>query len=188
MLTVQPVASTSNSTFTWVYSESISLSSPPLKGKFFLECYDQAGNPYYTKDLDYNIHTGNVKTELIKACPWLRDSVDVRQGYLYPYDADGIDLLIYLRGIKYSLNQFKIHPSHEEPIIGVNVSYESEMIDTYGENVYYDVIPFEQIYTYSSEPEVIVTLDDYPVLCKSTNCTYKYTNLTSEITSFSVAG
>jgi len=62
-----------------------------------------------------------------------------------------------------------------------------ETLEHYGSNkVYYEVLPFEQLYTYSPEPPITVTIDNYPVLCKSTQCSYTYEALTSLVTGFTV--
>ena len=58
----------------------------------------------------------------------------------------------------------------------------------YGPNVYYKVIPFEQLYTAESQPAVKVSMDDMPVVCASTSCSYTYEQSTSLITDFRVDG
>lgn len=148
VLTVIPVANTTMSDQDWIYSESISLSTPPMRGKFFLECYDTQGNPYFTEDLGFSADPNAIREHLIATCPWLRDAIIVFAQEKYSYNVDGIDFLIYFRGVKGALNQFKIHSSFTEPLIGTNITYEMESLDQYGSKVYYDVLPFEQLYTY----------------------------------------
>ena len=170
----------------WIYSESISLSTPTLKGKFFLECYDTEGNAYFTEDLPFSARPHDISVALIHTCPWLRDAIDVYYWKSGVHHVDGIDFFIYFRGIKGPLEQFKIHSSLTEPLVGTNITYEMESLEKYGSKVYYDVIPFEQLYTFSTEPPITVTIDNYPVLCKSTYCSYTYEAQTSLVTGFTI--
>ena len=49
--TILLVPLTTASTVTFVYSNDIQLSSPPLSGKFWVKCYDTDGSWYSTADL-----------------------------------------------------------------------------------------------------------------------------------------
>lgn len=134
--------------------------------------------------------TGTVWNSLIATCPWLRGSVDVWNGRHYRFTEDGIDFEFYFRGIKGPMAQFKIHTSLDttKQLVGTNVTIENLTIDTYGPNIYYDVIPFEQLYTFDTQPPILVKIDGMPVLCKSTRCSYEYISSDILITGFTVSG
>jgi len=111
VLTVVPVQNTTSSNIDWIYSDSIQLSTPPLVGYFFLECYDVDGNVFYTDEMYRSANTGTIYNALVATCPWLRDSLDVWNGRHYRFTEDGIDFTLYFRGIKGPMAQFKIHTS-----------------------------------------------------------------------------
>lgn len=186
-LTVTPYLNTTRSGFEWVYSSDIQLSNPPLSGSFFVECSDTLGNPYFTGELPFSATTHQLYDALVGACPWLRDNVSVWNGFDYHYNVDGLDFLLRFHGVKGPLSQVKLHPSATKPLTGVNLVIESVEYDAYGPNVYYDVLPFEQLYTYDTAPPVRAKIDGMPVLCKSTECAYTYEDGSAEVQAFSVA-
>jgi hypothetical protein len=160
----------------------------PLEGNYFLECSDTEGNPFFTGELGWNANAGQVHGKLVEACPWLRDAMSVWDGFDYTHREDGLDFVIRFDNVKGSLNQFKVHPSDTKPLKGNNMQIESITYDTYGPNVYYDVIPFEQLYTYDRAPAIRAKVDGMPVLCKSTMCAYTYVDNEARIKAFSVLG
>ena len=95
-------------------------------------------------------------------------------GFDYGNWEDGADFILRFWGIKSRLSQFKIHSSTDTPIEGENPVIENVMYEDFGPNIYYDVIPFEQIRTYDTAPPIRVTVDGMPVLCKGTHCSYTY--------------
>ena len=127
----------------FVYPQSIQLSTPTLEGSFYLECGDLDGNLYRTSDIYRNAGAANVENELISTCPWLRDSITVWDGFDYWYSVDGVDFIISFDKFKGVLPQIKLHDSLVDPLVGTNVTIVNDVIDTYGPNVYYDVLPFE---------------------------------------------
>ena len=159
-----------------------------MSGSFFFECYDIDGNVRFSEDLKVGSGHYEVQKALIDACPWLRDSFTVYKGDLYDNKVDGLNYNFYFERIKGNLEQFKIHSSFTDALKGNNISYEFKTTQTYGPNVFYDVIPFEQIFTADVSPAIRVKVDGMPVLCKSTHCTYTYEALPSLITDFSVSG
>lgn len=126
------------------------LSNPPLSGAYNIECYDTAGNPYLTDDIPYHSDNGAVYGKLVEACPWLRDSVDVWNNRDYQHNVDGLDFILYFRNVKGPMGQFMIHSSTNNPLVGTGMTIEALTIDTYGPNIYYDVLPFEQLFTFDT--------------------------------------
>ena len=183
---VTPVANTTDADFEFIYPGAIQLSTPTLKGSFYLVCYDVSGNPWRTDDMGRGASTTDVYNKLVQACPWLRDSVTVWNGREYYHSVDGIDFIFYFSRVEGDLAQFEIHSSDVSPLNGTNVRIEQKVIDTYGPNVYYDVLPFEQLYTYDTAPPIKAVIDGMPVLCVSTHCSYSYEASTALITGLSV--
>lgn len=71
---------------------------------------------------------------------------------------------------------------------GVNEVVTSSELNSRGGNVYYDVIPYEFLYTDETQPQVIVTVDGMDALCTTLSCDYVYEPVTEEISSMVVSG
>jgi len=41
-------------------------------------------------------------------------------------------------------------------------------------NLFYDVVPFEMLRSYETQPQVIVNVGEYPAICKNLTCDYHY--------------
>lgn len=62
-----------------------------------------------------------------------------------------------------------LHGNEEQP-----PSFYVEETETYGPNAWFDVIPFEFLYTAHEIPQVIVTVGDMPAVCAFAECGYEY--------------
>jgi hypothetical protein len=48
--------------------------------------------------------------------------------------------------------EFKFVSSEEEPLTGEDIVINTEIVQEYGTNLFYDPIPFEMLKTYETEP------------------------------------
>lgn len=179
---------TTMSDIEFIYPEQIQLSTPTLEGSFFLTCGDLEGNVYRTDDIYRSASSSTVYGKLIDTCPWLRDAIQVWNGRDYSYTVDGIDFIIYYPRFKGVLPPITINDSLDDPLVGTNVTIFNDVVDTYGPNVYYDVLPFEQLFTYNTVPQIRATIDGMPVLCVGTECGYSYQSTTALIQGMTVVG
>ena len=81
-------------------------------------------------------------------------------------------------------DQFEIESSETTPLEGTNLTYYSNTTVPYSTNIFYEGIPFEFLRTYETEPQVIVTVNDEPVVCHNLTCGFKYIMPEGEVTSF----
>ena len=84
------------------------------------------------------------------------------------------------------LELFEMKSSIDDPLVGVEITFDQEVFRPYGESLIYPVIPAEYFYTYEEKPQVIVTIDEFPALCRHLDCDYEYTEQDSLITAFTV--
>lgn len=97
---IMVVPLTSYSDFSFVYSTDIQLSSPPLSGKYYINCGDTDGNIYSTLDLDVSNVEAVVKTRLENDCPWLKGGIDVtRVTSTWSDKKMGIEFQVHFHGI-----------------------------------------------------------------------------------------
>ena len=62
------------------------------------------------------------------------------------------------------------------------------MLRDFGPNAFVDVLPFENLYTAETEPQVIVMIDDYPALCSTTECGYNYETTDAILSFMAISG
>ena len=51
-------------------------------------------------------------------------------------------------------------------------------------NIFYEPIPFELLRTYEHKPQLNITVDGYPAVCKNLDCDFAYINPRGEIAGF----
>lgn len=75
------------------------------------------------------------------------------------------------------------------PLTGKNVVINNTAWIPYDPTVlFYEPLPFEFLYTYETEPQVIVNVAGIEAVCDSLDCGYKYVPPTSLITAISFSG
>jgi hypothetical protein len=74
--------------------------------------------------------------------------------------------------------------SEDDPLGGTNITFYSNTTVPYSTNIFYEPIPFEFIRTYEEEPQLIVTVNEIPAVCKNLSCNFTYVEPVGEITSF----
>jgi len=143
--------------------EQIQLSSPPLSGAYVITCSNPDGTFTVTRDIAHHASSSTVSVILQEDCPFLRDAISV---YNTPgnweaglFRDNGIDMHIHFWGVNQSIGQFTISPTLGNPLVGTSLVISQEIIVDYGPNYYYDVLPFDWLYTNEAAPQVKVTID-----------------------------
>lgn len=79
----------------------------------------------------------------------------------------------------------KIISGVEDPLVGADtlVSNNTVMVNA-STSIFYEAIPFEMLRTYETDPQVLVTVGDYPAVCKNLTCDFHYIEPEGEVTSF----
>jgi hypothetical protein len=80
-----------------------------------------------------------------------------------------------MNGIAGEVPQCKIE-SAEEPyeIVAEDPIYEAIKLKEYKENLWFEPVPMEMLYTMADRPQVRVTVNGLPAVCPENNCGYKY--------------
>jgi hypothetical protein len=153
-------------------------SSKPLKGSYYIRCWQDETGYAETAVLSYNANSDTVYNAIIAqtACPELRNKIEVVQRHTWP--EDGLDFLIHFKYVEQTVGQFElvnngpfpdftVKDSNLDPLSSDDFQLYiwSNELATRGPNVYYPVIPFEMIYTDETQPQVLVTVDNMPAVC-----------------------
>jgi len=120
-----------------------------------------------------------------RGCRSLYDKIEVWWAHnSLSYRQNGI--AIYIRYIgKTNVGLATIIPGDDTPISGggTPVAYSNVTIP-YGENLFYEPIPFEMLRTYETEPQVLVTVGEHPAVCHNLSCNFTYTIPVGEVTAY----
>lgn len=103
-------------------------------------------------------------------------------------DQMGVEFEIHFHGMSGTLENYEMIPSVDDPIVGATLVYTSETTRPFGESIIFPVVPPEFFFTNEEIPQVIIQVDEYPVLCGKLNCGFEYVDQTSRITGFTVSG
>lgn len=75
------------------------------------------------------------------------------------------------------------------PLVANTLNLSSTTFVPYSsQNLFYEPVPFEFLYTAELTPQVIVSMDGIEAVCDSLDCGYSYVSSTSQIDSFTLSG
>lgn len=188
--TIMVVPISTMAQITVAYPTEVQESSPPMDGSFFISCHTPEGDIFRTHDLNIkHVNSHHIKTALERDCGFLKDKVRVEQPRdNFQWNSMGVDFNIYFSGVGQNLNQFEFHSSIDDPLSGENIEFKAREAREGGQGLVWDVIPAEHFFTYETEPQVIVQVDDMPALCTGLNCNFSYFVGNSIIDDFSLSG
>jgi hypothetical protein len=185
--TIMAVPQSSSSSITIGVPDDVQVGNLPLSGNFMIKCVNAQGYESYTAEMGWGTSYSTVENEINKGCPEFREQIRVSNYANYPYWQSGRSFLLEFRGFNQDPGQFEIMSGEETPM-AEHVFFLAETIVDYGTNIMYDAIPFELIYTDEVLPQVIVTVDGLPAVCKNLTCDFTYIESPYEIESFSIDG
>lgn len=171
-------------------------SNLPFSGYYFIECYEpNDATARFTNAISWDADRHAVASAIYSynACPNLRNKFEVIKQQIW--NEDELNWVLYFENVDGNLPQFKIHKVQDElaysayaDFVGVDEQVTEAEFHPRSGNIYYEVLPFEYLYTDESQPQVIVTVDGSPALCTTLNCEYLYASVAGEVTSMTVTG
>lgn len=63
-----------------------------------------------------------------------------------------------------------------------------ETIRTYGQNLMFEPVPLEMLYTDAQQPQVLIKVNGIEGVCPTLNCDYVYVDSTGVVTGQSISG
>jgi len=152
-ITVVPVDS--SATIAVDLAKDVQLSSPPLGGKYKIECTDSEG--YVSETVELNSHSGawTFGYYVQNQCDGLFDKIrvhDISSATFGKGNKNGRAFIIDYQGLNADPGQMRLISGTDTPLSGDNLVYTANTTSAYSTNIYYDAIPFEMLRTYESEP------------------------------------
>lgn len=141
-----------------------------------------------------NLHTGyrndeNWLAEMISRTCKLEngyapffDVLEAQYQHDYSYRFNGFGFYLRFLGMNTNPGQFSIVEG--DGLSGTNITFWGETIVPYSDNLWYETLPFEMIRTFEEKPQLVVTVDDVPVVCHNMTCDFTYTEPVGEVTSY----
>lgn len=93
--------------------------------------------------------------------------------------------MLDFKGYNQDPGQFEIVSGEDNPLPEHAFLF-AETIQEYGTNIFYEAIPFEMIHTDEVLPQVKVSVNGLPAVCKNLTCDFSYIESSYEITAFSL--
>lgn len=117
------------------------------------------------------------------------EKFEVSDGPLYGWYEDGREILIRFMYVNYDVPQMTLISSPSNPIVGNQVWFNSTTWIPYSsQNLFYEPVPFDFLYTAETQPQVIVSVNGIEAICSKLNCNYNYVAANASITGFSLSG
>jgi hypothetical protein len=162
----------------------VQVSSKPISGKFRVKCRDSLGQESFSEAANYNEHNIWFDTKIMNNCTGLYDRIETWDANTHAYKENGRGNYIHFKGINEDPGQFEIVSDWNTPLQGDNITFVHETTRPYGTNLFYDPVPFEMLKTYDTIPQIVLTVNDLPVVCHNISCGFNYTEPAGEIASF----
>jgi len=134
--------------------------------------------------MKWNTHEIWFDVHIMNNCTGLYDRIETWDAYPYSYKENGRGNYIYFKGINEDPGQFEIVSDWDTPLDGDNITFVSNTTQEYGTNLFYDPVPFEMLKTYDTIPQIVVTVNDLPVICHNITCGFNITEPVGEVASF----
>lgn len=162
----------------------------PLNGTFRVVCPGPAGNdvaayPITTNDIPLHYSAYWIKHQIERNCTDSRYKIEVFNAPGQEYNENGLNYQIRFIGSNGPKAQMRIISGVDTPLTHTKLyTNQTKIINATNDLIFYDAIPFEMLRTYETEPQVEVTVGDYPAVCKNINCDYNYVIPEGEVTGF----
>jgi hypothetical protein len=170
------------------------LSSPPLRGNVIFNCPDPlTGEVWKSNEMGWATWEGSLEFDLARDIPHLASAVRVWDLYDSEYSHvhyrdNAVAWMISFQDYEGDVPQCYLTSGSNNPLTGLNPTFDQKTIREYGKNLFHEPIPMELLYSDATSPQVLVTIDDLPVACPALNCDYVYTPTSARITGQSVVG
>ena len=162
-------------------------SLPPYTGYMRVRCRDSNGKEELSEKFKYDYKMDSVQRAIIEGCRSFVDRIQVLDTYRFGYNENGREFLLTFRGYDADPGQFELELDESNDLYGIGgQTKETVTIQEYShKNVFYEPIPFELLRTYETKPQITITVDGQPVVCKNLDCDFSYIDPVGEVTSFS---
>ena len=116
----------------------------------------------------------------MKNCTETRDAIEVVKN-----DTENSrGFFIRFTGIQGDPGQYEIISGVDTPLTGDDLYFKAQTLIPYGQNLFYNPVPFEMLRTYETKPQLLVTVDGVPAVCHNLTCDFAYINPDSEMVGF----
>jgi hypothetical protein len=171
-----------------------SASSAPLGGSYVIKCGDpdpaNAGVVHQTREIKYNTWKASIEHILQQDMPFLSSKIIVEDLGVkdQSYWENARRFAIVFEGMDANMPQCELVSAINDPITGENVVFEAMTLAEFGENLIFEPIPQEMLYTAATRPQVLVNVDGISAACANLDCDYLYVDTTAQVTGQSLSG
>jgi hypothetical protein len=185
-------ANTSQMTLTKPTDQGGISSSSPLSGNYIINCPDPDNNAAIlsTREIHWSSWGPSIEHALMQDIPFLSSKIVVKdlgvKGQSYWDNARRFAIIF--EGMTKDMPQCYITTGINSPMAGENVAFGATTLAEFGENLIFEPIPQEMIYTAATRPQILVNVEGISAACANFNCDYLYVDSTALVTSQSLSG
>lgn len=162
------------------------LSSTPLSGTFRLAIPKADSTTAYTEDIAIDASVATIVQQIELAAPEYKYKIDAWTGNEFDYAVDGRQIYFRFTGMTTDLGKITMQTVNLEG--PVPISQLATDVVSQGSRIFYDVIPYEMIYTSESLPQIYITVNGLEAACHSLNCGYTYIADSASLSSVNYSG
>ena len=167
-------------------------SSAPLAGNYIINCPDPL-NPatiHQSREIGWGWWAPSIEHALQQDMPFLSSKILVEDMGVKDqwYWENARRFAIKFEGMDVDMPQCFLTTGISTPLTGANPRFEAMTLAEFGENLMFEPIPMEMLYTAATRPQVLVNVNGIPAACANNNCDYLYVDTTALITGQSLSG
>lgn len=181
------IKTTTTATITVDLPSAVGLSAPPISGNYRIKCVAADGTESYSHDATFSTSNNWLNNQISNGCDRLYDLTEIEYGNDFAYAENGRSWILRFIGLNEDPGQFEIVQSETDPLVAGedgNITFFANTTVPYGQNLFFEPIPFEMLRTYETEPQLIVTVGDLPAVCHNLTCDFTYVEAVGKVTSF----
>ena len=157
-------------------------STEPLSGSFKITCPDANGFELSTREFDITHWVEGIDYYMQLEIPFTQFKIQVRNMHEIEYRQNGIQLAIIFQDYHDDAPECRLESGTDTPLEGGGtLNYKTEVIREYGQNLFFEPVPLEFIYTDATQPQVIISVNGIDGVCPAFNCGYLYVDAVGEI-------
>ena len=153
-----------------------------MTGNFKIVCPNDDGSEFSTRELSYGTAASHIDFYVQLEIPHLQFKTYIRDTGKYAYRNNGISLQMVFTDYHGDVPQCEIISGTSRAIDAVNPTYDSTTIREYGDNLMFEPVPLEFLYSDAQKPQVLISVNGIDGVCPEFNCDYAYFEPTGLIT------
>ena len=149
------IKTSTTATITVDLPQVVGLSATPLSGSYRIKCVAADGTESYSLDIGIGYGENWANNNMHNGCDRIYDLTEMYNGNDFDYLENGRSFILRFIGLNEDPGQFEIVQSETNPLTAGEegtITFFANTTVPYGQNLFFEPIPFEMLRTYETEP------------------------------------